>query len=115
MPRMTTTRPAETGAASRSATRTLRRRWNMVLRAYVCPGQPPGLEGKMSVQESTASRSLAIPMPPTPLMTKAEETDYRETSRHADVMRFVAGLQARADKRLHVTQFGKSPEGRELP
>lgn len=49
------------------------------------------------------------------LLTKAEETDYRQTSLHADVMKFVAGLQAMNDKRLHVTHFGVSPEGRALP
>lgn len=54
-------------------------------------------------------------MAATPLFTKAEETDYRETSRHADVMRFVAGLEGRNDPRLHVVKFGVSPEGRELP
>lgn len=50
----------------------------------------------------------------TPL-TKAETSGYTETSLHADVMRFVAELQKRKDKRLFVTSFGKSPEGRDLP
>jgi hypothetical protein len=49
------------------------------------------------------------------LQTRAERTGFRETSLHADVMAFVAGLAARGDKRLHVTGFGKSPQGRELP
>ncbi len=49
------------------------------------------------------------------LLTRAEATRYEETSRHADVMAFVAGLQAKGDKRLHVTSFGMSPQGRELP
>ncbi|MDZ4773906.1 MAG: M14 family metallopeptidase [Planctomycetota bacterium] len=47
--------------------------------------------------------------------TKAEATNWRETSRHADVMEFVAALQARGDARLCVGSFGASPEGRELP
>lgn len=50
-----------------------------------------------------------------PLLTCAEATRYEETSRHADVMTFIAGLQAKKDPRLHVTSFGVSPEGRELP
>lgn len=50
-----------------------------------------------------------------PLLTRAEATRYEETSRHADVMAFVAGLQAKGDRRLHVETFGVSPEGRELP
>ncbi|WP_243318448.1 M14 family metallopeptidase [Geothrix paludis] len=53
-------------------------------------------------------------LPSTPL-TRAEATRYEETSRHADVMAFIAGLQAKGDKRLHVTSFGTSPQGRELP
>jgi len=50
-----------------------------------------------------------------PLLTRAEATRYEETSRHADVMAFIAGLAAKGDKRLHVTSFGMSPQGRELP
>lgn len=49
------------------------------------------------------------------LQTRAEATSYRETSLHADVMAFVAALAARGDPRLHVTSFGRSPQGRELP
>ncbi|MBI5365301.1 MAG: M14 family metallopeptidase [Planctomycetes bacterium] len=48
-------------------------------------------------------------------LTKAESSGYTETSLHADVLRFVAELAKRKDKRLFVTHFGKSPEGRELP
>ena len=44
--------------------------------------------------------------------TRAERTHYSETSLHADVMAFYAGL---ADPRLHATTFGVSPGGRELP
>jgi hypothetical protein len=49
------------------------------------------------------------------MLTRAEATGFRETSLHADVMRFVRDLEARGDPRLHVTSFGTSPEGRELP
>ena len=49
------------------------------------------------------------------LLTRAESTGYRETSLHADVMRFVAALDGRGDPRLHVTSFGASPGGRDLP
>jgi len=49
------------------------------------------------------------------LLTRAEATRYEETSRHADVMAFIAGLQAKGDKRLHVDSFGVSPQGRDLP
>jgi len=49
------------------------------------------------------------------LLTRAEATGYRETSLHADVMQFVTALGGRGDARLHVTSFGTSPGGRELP
>ncbi len=49
------------------------------------------------------------------LLTRAEATGYRETSLHADVMRFIRALAAENDPRLHVTSFGTSPGGRELP
>ena len=51
---------------------------------------------------------------PAPL-TRAEATSYLETSRHADVMRFIAELAGRGDPRLSVITFGVSPEGREMP
>ena len=44
--------------------------------------------------------------------TRAERTQYTETSLHADVMAFYAGL---VDPRLHLATFGTSPGGRELP
>ncbi len=49
------------------------------------------------------------------LQTRAEATSYEETSRHGDVMAFIAGLKAMDDPRLSVSSFGASPEGRELP
>ncbi len=48
-------------------------------------------------------------------LTRAESTRYEETSRHADVMAFIAAVDARKDPRLHVTSFGASPQGRDLP
>ncbi|HEY5805327.1 MAG TPA: M14 family metallopeptidase [Lysobacter sp.] len=51
---------------------------------------------------------------PSPL-TRAESSDYTWTSRHADVMSFIDALAARNDPRLHVTDFGQTPEGRALP
>ncbi len=48
-------------------------------------------------------------------LTRAEHSDYTETSRHADVMAFIAALAARDDPRLHITDFGTTPEGRVLP
>src|ERR687885_2399291 len=55
------------------------------------------------------SHSLADPA------TRAEASQYQETSRHADVMRFLSRLQERGDPRIFVGSFGTSPEGRDLP
>lgn len=49
------------------------------------------------------------------MQTHAEATSYRETSLHAHVMQFLAALDARADRRFHLSSFGTSPQGRELP
>lgn len=48
-------------------------------------------------------------------LTRAEATRYAETSRHADVMAFLAALAERGDPRFHLSSFGASPQGRELP
>jgi hypothetical protein len=48
------------------------------------------------------------------LKSRAELTDYEETSRYEDVLRFIGELQKRTDK-LRVESFGKSEEGRDLP
>lgn len=50
-----------------------------------------------------------------PLVTRAEASDYTETSRHADVLAFINGLRALGDPRLHIEDFGSTPEGRLLP
>jgi hypothetical protein len=48
-------------------------------------------------------------------LTRAEATSYKETSLHVDVMAFLAALASRNDPRFHLTSFGTSPEGRDLP
>jgi hypothetical protein len=54
-------------------------------------------------------------MPPMPPTTRAEATSYQETSLHAHVMEFLAGLTARKDTRLAMSSFGTSPGGRDMP
>lgn len=49
------------------------------------------------------------------LLTRAESSSYTETSRHADVMAFIDALATRNDPRLHILDFGATPEGRALP
>src|SRR5689334_13061842 len=46
--------------------------------------------------------------------SRAELSNYEETSRYEDVMRFIAELQKQTDK-LRTETFGKSGEGRDLP
>jgi len=48
------------------------------------------------------------------LRTRAELTDYRETSSYADVVAF-ARLVAAADRSIHYTSYGYTSEGRPLP
>ncbi len=48
------------------------------------------------------------------LKSRAELTNYEETSRYEDVVRFISELQKRTD-RLRVESFGKTEEGRDLP
>ena len=57
-----------------------------------------------------------MPLPPSsnPL-TRAESSDYQHTSLHQDVLDTIEALRAKGDKRLHVEDFGSSPEGRLLP
>src|SRR5688500_7780763 len=49
-----------------------------------------------------------------PLITRAEATGFRETSRHADVMNVARALDEASDL-VHLTTMGYSLEGRELP
>ena len=49
------------------------------------------------------------------LVTRAERTDYRETSLHADVMAFVRAIRRAAPQLVRVTSMGKSAEGRDMP
>lgn len=48
------------------------------------------------------------------LLTRAERTDYRETSRYADVMEFIERAVEGSPK-MHVNTFGYTLEGRPLP
>ena len=49
------------------------------------------------------------------LLTVAERTGYRATSTHAEVMAYIDELKTLGRGRLHVTNFGATPLGRELP
>lgn len=49
------------------------------------------------------------------LLTVAERSGYRATSTHAEVLAYIGELAALGRGRLHVTSFGATPQGRELP
>lgn len=62
----------------------------------------------------SATPAMPSAIPPA-LITRAEASAFGETSTHADVLAFVDALRALGDARLHVSDFGHSPEGRRLP
>jgi hypothetical protein len=66
-----------------------------------------------AILAGVAGHPAALPAQQGPLTT-AERTRFAETSRHADVMAFVAELQ-RLSKKVRVEQMAVSPEGRPLP
>jgi Zinc carboxypeptidase len=49
------------------------------------------------------------------LKTRAESSDYRETSRYDDVVAFMDAVAKAAPKTVRLTTFGKTFEGRDLP
>ena len=49
------------------------------------------------------------------LKTRAEGSDFKETSHYDDVMAFMTAVQKAAPKLVHLTTFGKTVEGRALP
>ena len=49
------------------------------------------------------------------LKTRAERTDFRETSHYDDVVAFLDAVAKAAPKTVHLTTFGKTFEGRALP
>src|SRR5258707_15370489 len=61
----------------------------------------------------------AAPQPPTGHaklpQTRAERTDYRETSRYDDVMAFVRDVVAASPQTMRLTTFGYTFEGKPLP
>lgn len=57
---------------------------------------------------------LLLATPLAAQQTRAEQTDYRETSSHADVLGFVDSLQ-RLGAGIRVGRLGTSPQGRLLP
>ena len=57
---------------------------------------------------------MPLPRSTAPL-TVAESSGYTRTALHAEVLTFIEQLRAMGDARLHVGDFGHTPEGRLLP
>lgn len=49
------------------------------------------------------------------LQTRAEKSEYRATSNHAEVMAFIEALRAKHPEVVTIGEFGRSSEGRTLP
>jgi hypothetical protein len=58
--------------------------------------------------------AVAAPSAAAAQTTRAERTDYRETSSHADVLAFLDSLQT-SGAAIRVGTLGQSPEGRRIP
>jgi len=74
---------------------------------------PPSLVFAAALLASIAARPTPLPAQAGPLTT-AERSQFTETSRHADVLAFVAELQ-RLSPKIRVEQMAVTPEGRAVP
>jgi hypothetical protein len=69
-----------------------------------------GLGGVLLLAAAVGSASAQAPE----LRTRAEISNFEETSTYADVARIVAGLTSTADALVHSESFGRTEEGRSL-
>jgi hypothetical protein len=84
----------------------------MRLSCVICGGLVAVLIGLASDAGVRAQASRGKPLPD--LKTRAERTDFRETSHYDDVMAFMEAA-AKASPGIHLTTFGKTFEGRAMP
>ena len=68
-----------------------------------------GLMFFLCLTEMVMAQKYGVSMP-----TRAEETNFEETSRYEDVVGFIKALQGQSNL-VRVTNFGKTEEGRDLP
>lgn len=68
----------------------------------------------LAIAACTSPRPGSRVVAPLALQTRAERTDFRETSRYADVMRSLRQSDSLSSD-IHLTTFGESGEGRALP
>ena len=72
------------------------------------------LRRRLFILAITILVSATAIFPQADLRSRAEATNFEETSRYADVQAFIAELQKRSQQ-VRVTDFGTSVEGRKLP
>ena len=86
----------------------------LVLGAMACAscGQRPstGLGGGADPYGAYPPRALQTRHP----LTRAERSNFKETSTHADVMAFIDSLKAKS-KYAYVTSMGRTAQGRDIP
>ncbi len=72
------------------------------------------LTAALALAGCDAADDFGVPQEPADLLTRAERSDYRETSRHADVTQFLEAV-VRMDDRMSLTTFGFTNEARAIP
>ena len=83
------------------------------------PGALPARTARTTLAALTAVAALLTACNPSPpvddaFLTRAERTDYRETSSYAEVVDFLQRAAA-SDPTVHYTTYGYTTEGRPLP
>ena len=68
----------------------------------------------VAVALAAAAWHTLAAVPQVELLTRPERTEFRETSRYEDVMAFLDAA-AKASRDIHLTTFGRTVEGRDLP
>jgi hypothetical protein len=77
------------------------------------PSAQAGAKGAAQPASKAPPRPLTGPL--RSLRTRPERSNYNETSRYDDVVKFMEAVAAAAPRTVHLTTFGYSFEGRPLP
>ena len=78
-------------------------------RAHACAAAIAALAAAVAFAQPANKNAVAT------LKTRPERTDYRETSRYADVVTFINAVAEAAPQTIRLTTFGKTHEGKTLP
>ncbi|HEX8392379.1 MAG TPA: M14 family metallopeptidase [Longimicrobium sp.] len=86
----------------------------MLIRCFAIAAGAAALLSACGASSAPSSGPPAAPSSLDTLRTRPERSNYQETSRYDDVMRFLAEVD-RASPLIHLTDFGATTEGRRLP